>query len=339
VLKSLLRDNIFNIEAEQRQIERAWAEWNEKAQQWVDENLPQAYRQGLAEADKEFTGELVAGAFLGTTIFGGEPPSDIPPFVRDKFKDIPNHLTMYGVFRQQAFEDFNNSRIPVVRDATDTIRDLVILSSDEAYTAGDTLTRRQLSEKIMRPLANKGITGVRYADGRTMRLDSYAEMVSRTQTGNASRQASLNRIQEYGGDLVLNSQHYPTSDLCAPYQGRVFSISGTDGNYPSLQTAISGGLYHPNCKHSQSGYKRGDRIPDAREKVDSAENKRRYQASQVQRYNERQIRAYKRRQAVALTDEERQKMDGLINKWQKRQRNLLDENDFLRRRYARESIG
>lgn len=335
---ALVGGNVVNLNAEEQKLIAEWNDWNDKAKEWTDENLPKAYRQGLSEADKTFTTALTAGAFLPAPIFGGEAPPNIPPIVREQFDDLPNHMTMYSVFRNEALNDFQQSRIPVLRSSMDVIRDLVILSSDEAYINADSLTRRQLSEEIMRPFANRGVTGIRYSDGRVMRLESYAEMVARTQTGNAARQANFNRIQEYGGDLVLISQHYPTSDLCAPYQGRVFSISGTDGNYPSLQSAISGGLYHVNCKHSQSGYKRGQKIPEAREKVDSAENKRRYQASQTQRYNERQIRAYKRRQKIALTDSERQKATAKVREWQKRNRELLDENDFLRRRYDREQI-
>jgi len=335
---ALIAGRSVSIEAERRAIERMWQDWDGDAMQWADSNLPEAYKQGIKEADKRFTTGLTAGSFVSAPLFGGSFSSNISEEARKRLKDYPRHLTMYGVFQDQAYNDFAQSRLPVVRSTTDTIRDLVILSSDEAYLSGDTLTRRQLSERMIKPLADRGIEGIRYSDGRTMLLESYAEMVARTQTGNAARQANFNRIQEYGGDLVLISQHYPTSDLCAPYQGRVFSISGTDGNFPPLSSAISGGLYHPNCKHSQSGYKRGDRIPEAREKVDTKENKRRYQAQNQQRYNERRIRQWKRRKQTALTDQERNKAQAKISAWQKKNRELIDNNTYLRRNYSREQI-
>jgi hypothetical protein len=334
---TISNDGIINLDEEQQRLLRMWADWDEDAEDWVDENLPEAYKKGLSEADK-IGGTLTAGSFASTPLFGASFGGSISDKAMKAFEDIPNHLTMYGVFQEQAYEGLKKTRVPVVRSSMDVVRDLSVLASDETYRTANTLTRRELSQEIMRPFADRGITGIIYRDGRRVNLDSYAEMVARTQTGNAARQANFNRLQEYGIDLVLISQHYPTSDLCAPYQGRVFSISGSSDQYPSLQSAISGGLYHPNCKHSQSGYKRGQNIPEAREKVDSAKNKKRYEASQVQRYNERQIKSWKRREASAVTSDAQQKAKQKVREWQKRQRQHLDSNEYLRRRYSREKI-
>lgn len=333
---TLSRGNDVNLSAEEKAILRAWSEWNESSRLWVDNNLPKAYKKGITSA--QVSGSLSAGSFVGVPLFQGSFAERISDKAREILKDYPQHLTMYGVFQEQAYQGVASTRLPVVRNTMDVVRDLSILSSNSAYVNADSLTRRQLSQEIMRPFLDKGVTGVVYKDGRTVQLDSYAEMVARTQTGNAARQANFNRLQEYGVDLVLISQHYPTSDLCAPYQGRVFSISGSSEKYPALSTAISGGLYHANCKHSQSGYRDGQRIPEAREKVDSAENKRRYKLTQVQRYNERQIKSWKRRQQGALTKDARDKASAKVKQWQARQRNLLGEEPWLRRRYDREQI-
>lgn len=331
----LSRGGNINVEAERRKIIARWSDWNENAKGWTDNNLPDAYKKGLSEADK-ISGDINKGRFVSVPLFGGNFAENISEAARKKFGDLPNHLTMYGVFQEQAYSGFRATQLPVVRSTSDVVRDLSILASDNAYVNADTLTRRQLSQEIMRPFTNRGVTGVVYDNGRRVMLDSYAEMVARTQTGNAARQANFNRLQEYGIDLVLISQHYPTSDLCAPYQGRVFSISGTSDRYEPLQSAISGGLYHPNCKHSQAGYREGQRIPQARES--SADNEKRYEITQEQRYNERQIKHWKRRKEGALTDAELQKANSKIKAWQKRQRELIDDNSFLRRRYSREQI-
>jgi len=63
-----------------------------------------------------------------------------------------------------------------------------------------------------------------------------------------------------------------------------------------------------------------------------------YEASQRQRAIERKIRAWKRRKTTAVTEDARNKAQSYISKWQKEQRQLLDENPFLRRRYDREGI-
>ncbi|HSH24924.1 MAG TPA: phage minor capsid protein, partial [Massilibacterium sp.] len=138
----------------------------------------------------------------------------------------------------------------------------------------------------------------------------------------------------YGQDLVVISVHYPCSDLRVPYQGRVFSISGTSTQYESLSSAISGGLYHPNCKHTSTPFA-GDApaTPVTRER-----NQDMYDAQMRQREIERKIRTYKRRKASAITEAEEKRAQQFISKWQKNQRQHIDSNPFLRRKYDREQI-
>src|SRR5690625_7884649 len=86
-------------------------------------------------------------------------------------------------------------------------------------------------------VVKEGVTGISRRDGTTMRIDTYSEMLARSQTLNAAREANINRIQERGNDLVLISVHYPWSDLCETYQGRIFSLSGESEEYSALDEA------------------------------------------------------------------------------------------------------
>lgn len=332
----------INLTREEQQIIRQWEDYNQEMREWVDQNLPKAYLQGLQEAEKGLpsSATLTAGAFVSIPLLGPSSfQGEISEVARQVLSEIPEHHTMYGVFQQAAYDDFANTRLPVVRSTTDKIRNLVVEASDEAYRSADTLTRRELTQDIMRRLSDEGITGIRYADGRTMKLDSYAEMVARSQTGNASRQATMNRLQEYNRDLVLVSSHYPVSPLCEPHQGKVYSMSGESENYPPFESTNPGSqLFHSQCQHSMSGYTAGQKIPEAREKVDKRENERRYEATQRQRYNERQIRKWKQREVTAVTEDARMKARSKVSEWQKAQRQHIDSNDFLRRKYSREQI-
>lgn len=329
-----------NLSREEQELIRRWIEYNEKNIEWVDATLPKAYKKGLSEADRAARGaSMQVGAFTRTPLLSPAiQPGELSREALKALADVPEHHSMYQAFQQAAYEDFAATRLPVVRSKMDKVRALVVEASDQVYREADSLTRRQLSQQIIRRLTDEGITGIQYANGRTAKLDTYTEMVARSQTGNASRQAHMSRLQEYGRDLVLISQHYPVSPLCEPWQGRVFSISGDSDNYPSLEEAISGGLYHSNCKHSQSGYNPGQKIPEAREATGKRENRQRYEAQKQQRYNERQIRGWKRRETTALTDREREKAAAKVREWQKKQRDHLDSNSFLRRKYDREQI-
>lgn len=299
---------------------------------WTDENLSNAYLRGIKGAG---TGEVVAGfSMLGLLAQGGGGGFDITDTAKKILEDYPEHWTAYRVFQNDAYQAFNQSRLPIIRDTQDKIRELIIQASESSYRDADTFTRRKMTQEVINRFADEGITGIRYSNGRTMKIDSYAEMIARSQTKNAWNEASFNRLQQYGMDLVVISVHYPCSDLCVPYQGNVFSISGTSDRYPSLESAISGGLYHPNCKHTSSGFT-GDKPPTP---ITRKRNEKMYDAQNVQRYNERQIRHWKRRQAGAITKEEAEKAKRKVSEWQARQRKHLDKNDFLRRKYDREQI-
>jgi hypothetical protein len=323
-------DRDINLSREVARLEAQYEVFLASARDWTDEELSRAYRRGL-ELNK---GQVVAG-FVAGSLVPQFPTMPLSSKALEVLKDYPQHHTMYGVFQRAAYSEFEATRFPIIRETTGRIREITVLASDPSYRQEATLTRRALSQELQTRYAKDGITGIVYSDGRTMKLDSYSEMMARTQTGNAARQANLNRLQEYGQDLVQISVHFPTSPMCEPHQGKVFSISGTDSRYPRLDDAIADGLYHVNCKHSQSGFTEGVNVPIDK---DNAQNAEQYEAMQAQRYNERQIRQWKRREVSSVDPIEREKAKAKVSEWQSRQREHLNKNGFLRRDYSREQI-
>lgn len=93
-----------------------------------------------------------------------------------------------------------------------------------------------------------------------MGLHTYASMVLRT----TSRQAEVLSVltQDPEWDLYQISKHGTTCKRCAPYEGRVYSKSGTNPDFPALSAAF-GKIdpngpdtldntwlnLHPNCLH------------------------------------------------------------------------------------------
>jgi hypothetical protein len=63
-----------------------------------------------------------------------------------------------------------------------------------------------------------------------------------------------------------------------------------------------------------------------------------YKAQQKQRYIERNIRKWKRVNVTALDKRESDIAKNKIREWQKKQREHLDNNSYLRRKYEREQI-
>ena len=142
----------------------------------------------------------------------------------------------------------------VGRTINDYIRQAGIEAAAQKFATGATVkeTKRILIDK----LTSHGITGIRDKRGRLIRLDAYAETVARSTTREASNLATVEQLQAHDHDLVEMSSHASACRICAPLEGRVYSISGTDGRYPRLDFAYGEGYanIHPNCQHVLTPY-------------------------------------------------------------------------------------
>jgi len=86
-------------------------------------------------------------------------------------------------------------------------------------------------------------------NGRNYNIESYAEMVARTEIRKAQTEAAKETCAEYGCDLVEWSIHANPCPECAELEGQVFSLSGQDVEFPQLSADDEPPL-HPNCGHS-----------------------------------------------------------------------------------------
>lgn len=109
-------------------------------------------------------------------------------------------------------------------------------------------------------LRREGVTAFVDKAGRKWSLHTYSSMVLRTTSRQAEVLSVLTQDQEW--DLYKISKHGTTCKLCAPYEGRVYSRSGTSREFPPLSAAFgkmdpigpdtldnSWLNIHPNCLH------------------------------------------------------------------------------------------
>lgn len=85
-------------------------------------------------------------------------------------------------------------------------------------------------------LRREGITAFVDKAGRNWSLHTYCSMVTRTTSRQAEVMAVLTADPEQ--DLYQISRHGTTCGLCAPYEGRVYSKSGNDPDFPPLADAF-----------------------------------------------------------------------------------------------------
>lgn len=120
------------------------------------------------------------------------------------------------------------------------------------------------SQDLVKELETNGITGFTDKAGRKWSMQAYGNMAVRT-TARQAEVAALLTSDEY--DLWQITKVGTTCPVCAPLEGRVYSKSGTNPDYPPLTVAFGkvdpygsndlSNTYlniHPNCLHSLIKY-------------------------------------------------------------------------------------
>lgn len=160
--------------------------------------------------------------------------------------------------------------------------------------------------EAVRALRREGITSFVDKAGRRWSLHTYCSMVSRTTSRQAEVLAVLTADPEQ--DLYQISSHNTTCGLCAPYEGRVYSKSGRNPDYPPLAAAFGKQdpagpdtlantwlNLHPNCLHSILPYSEAGRSEEEIQKIRDFSNPRKNPFTRDPR-TEKQIEAYRNKE-------------------------------------------
>lgn len=175
---------------------------------------------------------------------------------------------------------------------------------------------------ILDRYAGRGIY-VDYPSGTRRTLEAAVRCCVVTSMNQTAAQVTNQYIVEAGAEYVLVSAHLgarvaqkeqPPLASHADWQGKVYRIRGSEPGYPNLLESTGYdvdpgtgqgkvkdplGLHGYNCRHSHKPWDKRLRNPYVDEngnlKIDSEENRKRYELQQKQRYMERSIRATKRK--------------------------------------------
>lgn len=114
-------------------------------------------------------------------------------------------------------------------------------------------TLPEIKRDVEKELSN-GMVVLRDRRGRRWSMDTYAEMVTRTNMVKSTNTGLQNRLASEGADLVIVSQHSSTHEECRRWEGEVLSITGETKEWDgkkvyTVDYATNQGLFHPNCKH------------------------------------------------------------------------------------------
>ena len=162
--------------------------------------------------------------------------------------------------------------------------------------------------EFIQVLRREGVTAFVDKAGRNWSLHTYGSMVLRT----TSRQAEVLAVltADPDQDLYQISSHGTTCEICAPLEGRVYSRSGTDPDFPPL--AIAFGKVdpagpddlantwlniHPNCLHVLLPWTPAGRSPEEIQKIKDFSSLKNNPLS-VDQISKSQIEAYLKKEAA-----------------------------------------
>lgn len=258
VTNRLINDPDADFEARIRDFsERESEKWYNESSTWINTALATAYLRGVDMQDRELA-EMVkspknAGNPLPMTRFSEHAriTGDISDTAKDILSKHPEHWQAYSRFESTFKESVNKVRLPFRNSTVHNYRDIAALAQNPAFMEGARATRIDLAQDIINEFADRGINVVQFPSRHKMSIEAFAHRESRAFMQHTAVQGQINRATERGYDLVRINAYAGASPMCAPYQGKVFSLSGNSEKYPSLDSATfsgsysyGGGLYH-----------------------------------------------------------------------------------------------
>jgi len=220
---------------------------NRMAIRWVKESVPMAYKKSYIVSKTRLE---ILGARKDVLFNPQKHRLSIDDYIERTMKDlvnanqsIKNNVNMYLYLSRRASAG-------LMQIQQFGIDDEEIISSiiTDAMEAGR--ERAYASKRIHEYLRLKLLDG-KFIDkaGRNYNLRGYSKMVARTRLRQAQTDAVKNTCEQHENDLVQVSQHANPCDECAPYEGQIYSLSGSHPEYPLLTEEPP---YHPNCEHDLS---------------------------------------------------------------------------------------
>ena len=240
---------------------------NVKAAEWARRSVKAAYQEsrGIAETRLEAIGaerpKPKKGAKAGSADKRHKKAIAlaVKRTTRDYLKANRTILVTAGrylstlAYARKKLDDYREASVQAF--TSEAIKDYIkktvagALVSKSKYNAGEAdLTSKDIAGKIRAKLLDQiGGGDFIIVNGKSYNVKSYAELVARTRMRESQTQATIELANEFENDLAEIPRHdNPCEEICAEYQGKVYSISGKHPDYPMLPDG--GPPFHPRCE-------------------------------------------------------------------------------------------
>lgn len=366
-LVSSLKRNLGRHKNEERQHGFKYSAWQAEKLRNIDKfrqenaRIMNSYTNVIDSATRQIMFDEFAQGMNGIN-------TAVPENIPDTPAEIVREPHFFGVDKTKVDKLVNDivtlekhAETAVLRTMDDVYRQTV--NKAQLAMSTGSMTLQQAIDMSVQDFLNKGINCIVYRDGRRVNIADYVRMALRTTATRANLYGMSSKIRRLGYDTVLVSSYGMCSETCLPWQGRpyiddVFSL--WDGEiqersggqlwgkshycgkwFPLLSTALHGGLFHPNCRHTITMWRDGDSIPEPQ---DNSEIQRRYRLEQHQRQLENKVRKAKRFVEGQSDPANVKKAKKLLRDAQKELRefiantNLSEGATILKRDYGKEKI-
>lgn len=216
--------------------------------------------------------------------------------------------------------DMKTAQTAVLRYANDQYR-RIIFQSQVAASSG-ALTYEKAVDMATSDFLKKGINCITYSNGAVHNIVSYADMAVRTASKRAYLMGEGQKRQEWGISTVILNKRFNACPLCMPFEGKVLiddvwsGGSSKDGPYPLMSSAMSAGLYHPNCKDKHSTYFEGiSSKPESRYYEEKPVIKERQLIENKLNHAKRQAKSYNRLAKNSLDVENQETYRARATEW------------------------
>lgn len=234
--------------------------------------------------------------------------------LKDTYKPLPfpSHIDrVLEGFVAGAFKEYNNyvnQSLITTTFGEGTVANMYrkVIEETTAKVLAGTKTINQAVTETMVDWSNKGLrTGFVDKGGNVWGLERYAESVIRSTANTVYNDLRMERMQEYGVNLVLVSSLPDPREACSHIQGKVAMLeeSSVDSKYPSVYDFGYGepwGLRGINCRHMFFPFIEGLNENNQPQYSDS-DMERNRELRNKHRYYERQIRKAKQSLNIAET--------------------------------------
>ena len=280
-----------------KSYEKARAELQKKLETASSGNMRNYYRQLLKDLDKtiqklkkasaDYAKATVQSDYMQNAagIFQQMTQQRQPMLPPEAFRQLHSDA-IYDLRREmqtqleQGLEKARQQTAQLIEDAATLARKTALrnISLDAAQHKVNTVgTISDMQQEVKRLMEKAGILKVEVGNGkhkREMSVTNYAHLVARSVSIEVGNTARINQLTANGYDLVEIPTHYPTCEICAILQDRVYSISGNDKRFPPLSKAI--GVYkniHPHCRHVIVGWVESMHTPEEVEEAIKRSNR------------------------------------------------------------------